>query len=85
MYVDSVTNVVIYETFEDLLDADIDFISENEQNYYIRIKSKAFYDDNMWAVDKKTNKVSFIGYINYMLNIMDNTKPVDPETLKRAG
>lgn len=85
MYINKGSGLMQYETFDELLSAKINEITEDSKNYYIDVLYDDPYNNTMWIVDKRTERVSQMSLIDYMLNIMDNTKPVDPETLKRAG
>lgn len=74
--------VVVYETIEDLLDADIQFVSDCGDNLYVKLKPDNYYDNSIWVVDKKTKKVSFMlftGYIDYKAQ----AKPSDRQALER--
>lgn len=84
MYVCKQTGLTEYETFDELLDADIIEMTEYGENYYIRVKPQQFYDNTMWVVNKRTNEVSFILFTQY-LRIKDKATPVNPDTLRKAG
>ncbi len=85
MYKNPTTNLTEYETFDELLNADVLFITEDEKNYYIRVKPERFFDNCVWVVDKDTKKVSFIYYTDYLVDVIDHAVPVDLQFLKRAG
>ena len=76
--------VTVYETLEELLNADIDFITECDDSYYIRLKPESYYDNSVWVVNKHTLKVSFMLFTQYF-DIMDKATPVNPATLKRVS
>lgn len=85
MYVNKNSGLMQYETFDELLSTDDPQVTEDRDNYYVIVHYEDQYHNTTWVVNKRTERVSQMSLIDYMLNIMDNTKPVDPETLKRAG
>lgn len=85
MYVNKVTGLTEYETFDELLNAEIIEFTEDEKNYYIRTKPEQYFENNIWIVDKKTEEVSFMYYTGYICDVMDNVTPVDPAKIKRVG
>lgn len=85
MYVNETTGLTEYETFDELLNADIIEITEDADNYYILTKPQQYYENNIWIVNKKTEKVSFMYYTQYLGDYIENVTPVNPETLKRVG
>lgn len=84
MYVCKETGLTEYETFDELLNAEIIEFTEDENNYYILLKPEQQYDNCIWIVNKKTEEVSFMYYTSYFA-IADNVTPVDPKTIKRAN
>lgn len=74
-----------YETFDEILNAEIIEAALYNGNYYFLVNYKDQYHNTVWVVDKNTEKVSQISLIDYMIEIMDYAKPIDPKTLKRAG
>lgn len=88
MYKCRESGLFVYETFDELLNAEIVSVSEYEGFYYIRLKPQEFYDNSMWKVDKKTKNVSLMYYTEYLLEINDKAKHIDPamlRTLKRGA
>lgn len=85
MYINKTTGLTEYETFDELLKADIIEFTEDGTNYYIRTKPQQYYENNIWIVNKKTKKVSFMYYTEYLGDYMENVTPIDPATLKRVG
>lgn len=85
MYINKVSGLMQYETFDELLSTKIHEMTEDRNNYYIIVHYDDPYHNTVWIVDKRTKRVSQMSLIKYMMDIMDNTKPVDPETLRRAG
>lgn len=85
MYKCEGSGLIVYETFDELLDADIEIMSDYDGFYYIRLKPQELYDDSIWKVDKRTGEVSCSSFIDYMLDIQDKATPIDPKTLKRAS
>lgn len=82
MYVTS-NGVEVYETLEDLIHKGITGVCEDQDNYYVGVKKNDYYDTAIWIVNKKTLKVSLGDYIDFMLDIEDKAKPVDPEILMK--
>ena len=84
MYIDKGSGLTVYESLDELLAADIIFMSEYNGFYYIRVNSGDYYDNSVWTVNKRTGEVSFIGYTEYF-EIEDKAKEINPLTLKRAS
>jgi len=85
MYVCKETGLTEYETFDELLNAEIIEFTEDRNSYYIILKPEQPFDCTVWVVDKKTEKVAFTHYIQYAINTLDNVTPVDPAKIKRVG
>lgn len=81
---------IIYETLAELLSAGITYAAEYEGNYYIKVRPAPdryssdgiCYDNEIWKVDKKTGKASYMMFTQYILMFEDKATPVDPETLR---
>ena len=74
----------IYDTFNELLNRDIEFIRETSDNYYIRLVENSDPNDGtMYKVDKTTKKVSFIDIDAFILLIEDSTIETNLNELKR--
>lgn len=84
MHVNKTTGLTMYDTFDEILNAEIVLFTEDENNYYIRTKPQQYFENNVWIIDKKTEKVSFMYFTGYMCEVMDNVTPVDPKNIKRA-
>ena len=87
MYMCKESGLMKYETFDEILDAEITYAAEYGNNYYFTIKCNDPYANTVWVVDKKTKKVSSVSLIDYMFisAIEDKATPIDWKTLKRAG
>lgn len=85
MYKVQESGLEVYETFEELLNKGITAIWDYQDNYYIRVKLDDNYDNRIWIVDKKSQKVSNMFFTEFMIFIEDKATPVDPETLRRAS
>lgn len=72
----------VYESLEELQNEDIEFVNEDDENYYIRLKPDGDYDNRMWKVHKKTGKVSSI-FMTVYFSIEPSTRPVDITTFKK--
>lgn len=73
-------------TFEELLNSRIYMMTEDKNHYYIKLDTDYNYDDSLWVVDKKSKNVSYMSNMEYVFSgTHDNTKPVDPETLRRVS
>lgn len=73
---------VTYETLDELLSLKIDYVTEHDGYYFVFPPREGPYDNTVYKVDKKTGKAVYIPYIDYMLNIEEKAKPVDPKTIK---
>ena len=60
-------NIKGYRTFKELLDSDIVEMFEYTGHYYIRVKPESFYDESVWKVDKETEKISCIHFVETFL------------------
>ncbi len=85
MYISKVSGGKVYETFEELLDADVEFLALYEENYYFRIKSDNHYNHAMWKVDQKTKEVSYFDLVDFLVDIQDKAELIDIEELRRAN
>ena len=85
MYVNPKTGLTEYETFDELLNAEIILMSEDDVNYYIRTKPQQLYENCVWVVNKITENVSFIYFTDYIVDYMDKVTPIDWAKFKRAG
>lgn len=81
MYICKETGLTEYESFNELLNADIDEMTENKNRYFIQLKPEQFYDNTVWVVDKQTKSVSFIHFTEYLINFMDKVTPVCPDVI----
>ena len=53
---------------------------------YITVNTDDLYDNRVWIVNKKTNKVSHILFTTFIVEGIDEkATPIDPETLRRAS
>ena len=76
---------ITYESLGELLDAEITYASECDGFYYIKVKENYFYSNCIWKVDKSTGKASYMMFTEYILNVMDKAKEIDPATLRRGA
>ncbi len=79
------TDGIGYDTLDELLQIELDWIREYGDFYYVKPKSENFYNLTVYKVDKKTGKASYKDYIDYFVETNDKATPVDPETLRRAS
>ena len=87
MYICKGSGLMQYETFDEILNAEITQATEHKESYYFMIKYDDPYANTVWVVDKKTEKVSSISLIDYFLLEHENGadfSPIDWKTLKRA-
>lgn len=85
MYKTKESGLTVYETLDELLNSDIEFVSDYNGKYYIGVKPESKYDNSIWKVDKRTGEVSCSSFIDYMLEIEDKATPVDPKTLRKGA
>ena len=76
---------LLYETLEELLQLPNIQVTEYGPDYYVEILPPEPYCRNIYKVDKATRKLSYIRYIDYMIDIEDKAKPIDPRTLKKVS
>lgn len=87
MYICKESGLMQYETFDEILNAEIVQATEYGDNYYFIVKYDDIYHNTVWVVNRKTEEVSSMSLIDYMFisEIEDKATPIDPKTLKRAG
>ena len=74
----------IYDTFDELLNADLDWVYEDNQYYYIQAKSDFVYSGTAYRVDKRTKCVERMHFLK-MINGIKNAEKTDPKTIKGAS
>lgn len=75
---------VEYETLDELIEAGIYLIFEDNDHYYVRLnEDNSGYNDCMYKVDKDSHRASYMSRIDFMLDIEENANPVDLETLRK--
>ena len=85
MYRCKESGLKIYESLDELLDADIIDMFEYDGDYYISVQPEHFHDEAVWKVNKQSGKVSVIHYVETFC-IADKDKiQINPNTLKRAS
>lgn len=75
----------VYENLDELLAADIVSISEYDGFYYVKTKPDCYYDNSIWKVNKQTRKATFMLFTEYIVNVMDKAKEIDPAILRRGA
>ena len=68
-------------SFAELMKNAILYAAEDESYFYVKVKEDYDLSNAMWKVDKKTKKVSYIDYTDFIVNIEDGTKEIDPNAL----
>jgi hypothetical protein len=84
MYVSKISGLMQYETFDEILNADIVEAYEGIDKYYFLIKSDDFYANTIWIIDKKTRNVSSMMLTQFMFVTMyeEEINKIDPKTIK---
>lgn len=59
------SGLVEYETAEEILNSEIRKVWEDDENYYFKLESPDIYDETIWIINKKTNAVSQMDYIDF--------------------
>lgn len=77
----------VYETIDELINANIESLYEDENNYYFHLVPECFYENAVWVVDKQTEDVSYMMFTEFIFETIYKTGAIeiDPKTLKRAG
>ncbi len=79
---DDGTEGIVYETLDEVLNAEIKFVSEYDGFYYIKLKPDCYYDNGMLKVDKYTGSVSYIYFTQYLCTgIAEKAKPITVEEI----
>ena len=78
--------MVVYETISELMKERVKYITEDDSNYYVMLDMQPgeIYHDEIWVVNKRTKKVSFMSSITYAFEIHDYTRPVDITTFEKS-
>ena len=76
--------IPVYNTVAELLKEDIEFITEDNDNYYVMlaIRPNEVYHDEIWVINKQNKDVKYMGLIPYMLDLEDKVKLVDLSVFK---
>lgn len=82
MYKCKESGLTVYETFNELLDADIMNMYEHQGKYFIEVRPEEFYDETVWVVDKQTEKVSFVHFVETFEIDEKDRIPIDPKKLR---
>lgn len=72
------------KTLEEILDEDIEYSVEDSNFYYLRPKVTVEYDNTLWRVDKKTKKVEYMDFTEYILDVYPNIEEIDISDIKRS-
>jgi hypothetical protein len=70
----------------DLKTANIVYVFEDEEYYYIRLYTEDNYDNTWYVLNKKTNELSWTYYTDLIVcDVLDSWSPVDPNIFKEAS
>lgn len=83
MYVNKGSGLMQYETLAELLDADIGYIKEFGENYYVYVNYDDQYHNTIWVINKATKNISQMSLIDYLIKIDGNAVEVDPSIIKK--
>lgn len=83
MYKCKGSGLTVYETFDELLYADIINMYEYQSKYFIETRPEDFYDETVWVVDKQTEKVSFVHFVETFEIDEKDRIPIDPKELRK--
>ncbi|MCM1578152.1 MAG: hypothetical protein NC078_05055 [Ruminococcus sp.] len=86
MYIDKKGGFKVYEKLDELLEENINFFTEYEDNYYIQLKVNNPWDEGtVWVANKKTEQVSYFGgFVDYIVaNLTTKATPVNIEKFLR--
>ena len=77
----------ICENLTELLLQQIEWATEDDSFYYIRLQAIGCYDNRIYKVSKNTEHASLIDFIDYHVldRISDRVTPIDPATIKRKA
>ena len=74
-----------YRTLDDLMKEEVTSVYEHDGFYYVKLKPRAYYENTIWKVDKKTGKATYMMFTDFICHVLEFAKQIDPETLKRAS
>lgn len=74
-----------YATLDELLKEEVNAVYEYDGYFYVKLKPKCYYENAIWKVDKKTGKASYMMFTEFIINVLEFAKQIDPETLRRAS
>lgn len=66
MYQSKESGLTVYETYAELEKAPIQYKSEYDGYYYIRVATKDRYDNTLYKVNKQTGEVSLTYFTAYL-------------------
>ena len=70
----------------DLKTANIVYVFEDEEYYYIRLYTEDNYDNTWYVLNKKTNELRWTHYTDLIVcDVLDSWTPVDPNIFKEAS
>lgn len=84
MYRSKECGLMVYESMDELLGADIVFVVEYDGFYYFRLEPEEHFDNTVWKVDKQTKEISCIHLVEYF-DIEDKATRIDPSKLRRVS
>ena len=77
MYICEESGLIEYESASEILNSDISTIWEDSENYYFKLKTEDIYDETIWIVNKKTNNVSQMDFIDFSWNKKKNAREIN--------
>ncbi len=82
MHIDN--GFTIYDTINELLNTDLDWVYEDDEYYYMQPTTDFVYSGTAYRVDKKTKSVERMHFVK-MIKSIKKAKQIDPKTIERAS
>ena len=73
-------------TYEQIMAETPDFVTEHDGYLYFALPIREYYDNTIWKVSKETKEVSYMPYMEYIVEVEDKAKyVVKPQWLKEES
>ena len=72
-----------YESLNELIEQGIVYAAEDKDNYYITVEPDHPYENSMWIVDKKTKKIDWMYFTEWLVDKSESCREIDPKNIKR--
>ena len=64
--------MAVFDSVEELIEQGIEFVTKDETYFYVRVKPRAYYENSIWKVNRKTRKVEYMMFTEYIISVSDH-------------